>query len=759
LKRVVVLFTVCMLLYGCTQKTYYNSPPLNDPASAVEKNFVSRTHYVGLVVADFDNDGLLDIAEAKYPSGEIVMKMSGANPSLPSSIKTKGEVLALESADFNNDGKVDIIFCGGKKNPGIHLFLNGGNQWILKEKIADEKIYLKVKAGDFDNDGRMDIAGLLTNHKTKKVYTGGINIWLQKTNSPKLTLSGIKLDNPFQDFSLGDINGDGILDIATADFEPYGGIKVFLGDGKGGWKPSPYPPATNGNFLSVTVSDLNNDGHNDIIAGSFIHGIKIWLHNGHLGWKEYTTPTSTGSFWNIVNIDINNDGIKDIFAGSFDTQGLRVWLSSGNKWKKGPDYLPSFSTIYAFTSFDINKDSQIDLLAISHGQGIKLIPLSREIKKKYFLTREPSEGFNNHSAARKISFKTLETNGFSYNHFKFAKAGDEDETDSASELNRQAFIEIDGAPVYIVGPKDVLEITSWAGKIRTTTNVKVRNDGKISYYFLDDLPVESLTTHQIDDLITEQLKQYIKKPRIAVTVKEFLSKKITLMGDFNVTTGISLRHEQYLKGKTTLLEMIWSTGGVRPTADLLHVTLYRGNRIRTLDFSKALIEPVSENPVLLPGDRIFIPTNPFAGAGITKSKVYILGEFEEPQVFEFVGEVNIAEAITKAKRFNPLTSSRYVSVIRGDFANPKIIPVDRIRLFRQGDLGQNIRLQNGDIVYLPRDRIQLAQDFFTKLQNLANSLIFMGLLRDTYTTGGSFLRFNTGGNIGVGGLSPGDAFN
>ncbi|HUU50578.1 MAG TPA: FG-GAP-like repeat-containing protein [Nitrospinota bacterium] len=747
LKRFLIIFAIYLISSNCTPQTYH--PAINNPSFLIEKS-----HYTGLTIADFNDDGLIDIAEAKYPSGEIDIKMGGSKMSSSVTLKTKGEVLALDSADYNNDGKKDIIFSGGKKNPGIHVFLNQGrNEWRLLEDVADHQIYLKIKAGDFNNDGNIDIAGLLTTQKKRSGFKGGIKIWLQKEKNSKLILSGLKFDNPFQDFDIGDINGDKVLDIAAADSRPYGGIKIFLGDGKGDWTFSSPPPATNGDFLSVNISDLNSDGKNDVVAGSFLYGIKIWLNNGYGRWKEYPTPTKSGSFWSIVNSDINGDGIKDILAGSFDSQGIRVWVSTKNNyWNKGPELISSFSIMYSINSFDINGDNQVDLAAISHGDGIKLFPLNQETQEKYFLAKNLFEGHNDKDLIRKVSFDSFKINGFNNNlleKYILANKTGRDQKGKSSNNGYKPYIEINGTSKYIVGPGDVLSVTFWKASTPNISSVLVREDGKISYSYLDDLKVEGLTISQIDTLITNRLKKYIKKPRIDVTMEKYKSKTVFLLGEFTSTArGVSGggTYKFPLEGKTTLVDLLWEAGGVTDNANMTNITIHRRDKIMTFDLSKVFTEGIIEqNPILETGDRIKIAKIPEEEK---KKKIFVLGEVDNPHVYKFTKKATVAEVLSASKGLDHVKMSRHISIIRGDFANPRVIPIDTKKLLRHGDLSQNIALLDGDILFVPRSDIQIAQDFLGHISGLANSLIFMGVLRDTYTTGGTFLRFNTGGALG-----------
>ncbi|NIR16306.1 MAG: hypothetical protein GWN86_21230, partial [Desulfobacterales bacterium] len=111
-----------------------------------------------------------------------------------------------------------------------------------------------------------------------------------------------------------------------------------------------------------------------------------------------------------------------------------------------------------------------------------------------------------------------------------------EDKDLIREMSRvkenRVFAETAGMPEYRIGPLDVLEINSHIGdKVRTTT-VTVNSRGRISYSFIDDLDTVGLTPSELDRLLTRKLSSYIRNPRIDILVKEFKSKKATVIGEF-----------------------------------------------------------------------------------------------------------------------------------------------------------------------------------------------------------------------------------
>jgi len=148
---------------------------------------------------------------------------------------------------------------------------------------------------------------------------------------------------------------------------------------------------------------------------------------------------------------------------------------------------------------------------------------------------------------------------------------------SDSQGNK-TFTEISGIPEYLIGPLDVLEINSHVGDKVTSTEVTVNSRGKISYSFLDDLNVNGMAPSQLDELITKEMSAFIKNPRINIIVKEFNSKNVTVLGEVaslrQTIAGEAGSGRIYLKGKTTLMDLIAMAGGYTVNADIKNVNAH-----------------------------------------------------------------------------------------------------------------------------------------------------------------------------------------
>jgi polysaccharide export outer membrane protein len=302
----------------------------------------------------------------------------------------------------------------------------------------------------------------------------------------------------------------------------------------------------------------------------------------------------------------------------------------------------------------------------------------------------------------------------------------------------RVFAETAGLPEYRIGPLDVLEINSHIGdKVRATT-VTVNSRGRISYSFIDDLDTIGLTPSELDRLLTRKLSSYIRNPRIDILVKEFKSKKATVIGEF-----ASLRARQttqaasgtmYLKGKTTLLDLIGQAGGYTVDADIKSTRLIRGGRTYVINLYDIIEKgDLSQNVIIDDGDTVDIPELPEFG-----ERVYVMGEVVKQGIYPLKDAQDLLAALSLAGSITRLAKEENTLVVRGyeQGKAPLVMMSDVKALLRKADLAQNVRLQDGDLVYVPRMLIGDINDWIENTTPLLNLILYPGRFDAYYTAEG-----------------------
>jgi hypothetical protein len=257
----------------------------------------------------------------------------------------------VAAADFNGDGKVDLVTANATGNSVSLLLGNGNGTFQSQSSISAGTSLFGIVAGDFNNDGKMDFA--VTSYTSNQLYValGNGNGTFQSLNSFGVGTTPVGL-------MAADFNGDGNLDLATANS---GGdtVSVMLGNGAGSFSTSASIAAGTTPYM-VAAADLNNDGKIDIVIAersSNTVGIALGAGNG-----QFQTPTtlSTTTPNGIAVGDLNNDGIPDIAVSNSDEDTASVFLGvgdgtfgSGVAWDAG---LRTYGVVIADFDQDGNQD-------------------------------------------------------------------------------------------------------------------------------------------------------------------------------------------------------------------------------------------------------------------------------------------------------------------------------------------------------------------------------------------------------------------
>jgi sugar lactone lactonase YvrE len=286
-----------------------------------------------IVVADLNGDGIADLAVTSVDDNFVTIllgKGDGTFTSAPN-LNTPGTEQSVVTGDFNQDGIADLAVVNGNS---VAIFLGNGNGTFRTSATLQVGIAaLSAAVGDFNGDGIADLA------VTNSLENGTVVIFLGKGDGT----FAASVESPATDpspagIAVGDFNGDGILDLAIAN---YGGnsnnaVTILVGNGDGTFKPAAlYGSGINNR--SVVLGDFNGDGVVDVAIGTFwSDSIAILPGKGDGTFGTATViggnaalPLSTGY---ITAADFNGDGVPDLAEPNQDTRGtVAVFLTKANR--------------------------------------------------------------------------------------------------------------------------------------------------------------------------------------------------------------------------------------------------------------------------------------------------------------------------------------------------------------------------------------------------------------------------------------------
>jgi protein involved in polysaccharide export with SLBB domain len=224
-----------------------------------------------------------------------------------------------------------------------------------------------------------------------------------------------------------------------------------------------------------------------------------------------------------------------------------------------------------------------------------------------------------------------------------------------------------------------------------------------------EVEVAGLTTEQAEGRLREALAPFYVRPQVEVTVKEYTSKKATVLGAVASRAGIFP-----LTGRTTLSDLLIKAGGPAANADLESVRVTQPDgQVYTVNLTQLVLQGrLRQEPVLDAGSVVFVPEK----APEAQRRVYILGEVRSPGGQPFTPNLTMTQALGQAGGATDLAVSSSARVIRGDLQKPTLIAADFDKVLKDGDLRFDVPLQSGDIIYVPRSPIGDWNAFMAKLQ-------------------------------------------
>jgi hypothetical protein len=350
------------------------------PSGAAALSFSSGAHAVGanpqsVAISDLNGDGKRDLATANAASSDVSVLLGNGSggfsdaPGSPFAVGNAPSSVAI--GDVNGDGKPDLATvksCCGLGDVTVLLGNGtGGFSAAAGSPFAVGDYPYSVAIGDLNGDGSPDLA-------TANAGSGDVTVLLGNGSGGFSDAAG----SPFAAgtdpvaVAIGDLNGDGKPDLATANVNS-NDVSVLLGNGSGGFSAAAGSPfAAGANPFSVAIGDVNEDGKADLATANVnSNDVTVLLGNGSGGFSAAAgSPFAAGDHpYSVAIGDLNGDGKADLATANGNSNDVTVLLGNGSggfSAAAGSPFAVGSAPVSVAIS-DLNADGKPDLASANSG--------------------------------------------------------------------------------------------------------------------------------------------------------------------------------------------------------------------------------------------------------------------------------------------------------------------------------------------------------------------------------------------------------
>jgi hypothetical protein len=324
----------------------------------------SATIAVTTLLRDINNDAKADLITASYGSDKLVVSFGDGvgGISSTSTFYTAKQPHTVGIGDFNGDGLPDLdTIVDGARMLSVHLNRGPGDFPTVK---LVSTIQTFVRTADFNRDGKADLlqgSNIATTNPSVSLGNGN-GTFAAPVQIPGTGSNGVGL-------LIADANSDGYVDILTSNA---GGVSIHLNNGSGG-----FPSVINITTASgqIGLGDFNNDGKTDLVitdSTTMTNNIKLYQGDGLGGFVLASGATFGGTPATLTVSDLNHDNHPDLIVTRGGGFGVMLWTGAftfattayyAPGCSPGPfGSLTDNSNIGTVTVADFNRDGNLDLL-------------------------------------------------------------------------------------------------------------------------------------------------------------------------------------------------------------------------------------------------------------------------------------------------------------------------------------------------------------------------------------------------------------
>ncbi len=292
----------------------------------------------------------------------------------------------------------------------------------------------------------------------------------------------------------------------------------------------------------------------------------------------------------------------------------------------------------------------------------------------------------------------------------------------ATSVDLQKFQDDDDGDYYL-GAGDIVSVTIW-GHPELSGKHTIGPDGKIQIPLIGSVQIVNLTAGQASQRLMQVMSELYTSPVASVQIDSYVANRVIVLGrvanpgvmEFNDTPTLLevLARAGAPAGPATTPQ---DKGAVNQSASYTRCAIVRGrDRVLWVDLRPLLDgDDISANIRLRPNDLVYVPAS-------EDRLVYVMGQVTTPGAYPLTPNMSFLEAISKAGGPTDNAQPGKIVLARPSQNLKQVVDLNKLV---QGNGDSNYTLQQGDIIYVPKNGMASVGYVLQQLNPLT-TMLFLG---------------------------------